>query len=85
MIPVLEHDVAVHATADLLRRADEAADELWGEDLMRLRRENPEILAMVLWWAEGVMPPMLAVGVAVFVLRLLRAQEEVDELKRMAA
>ena len=84
-IPVVRHDVFIHACADLLRplAEDSEADPL-GDDLARLDRENPELMRAVAWFADGLMDVRQELAVAVFTCRMLRAQAEVEELERMA-
>lgn len=85
-LPVVNHRVAIMACADLLRplMKDSEAEPIQDE-MMRLGRENPELVGAVGWFAGELCDPMHAVAVAAFVCAALRAQAEVDELAELEA
>lgn len=70
------------ACADLVRPLDADADaNPLEDDLVRMLAENPELAQIVIWFSVPHFDKIQALVVAAFVLRVLRAQAEVDELE----
>lgn len=83
-VPVVSHEVGLLACADLLRPMvdDDSADPLTDE-VVRLKAENPELLSAVGWFAQDGLDLAQAVAVTAFVVKILRAQAEVDQLNAL--
>jgi hypothetical protein len=78
--------VAIRACADVLRPLiDDPGANPIRDEMTRMACENPEVVGAVGWFAEGLCDGMHALAVAAFVVSMLRAQAEVEELAELEA
>lgn len=85
-VPIVSHEVAIQACAEVLRPLiDNPGANPIRDEVMRMARENPELIGAVGWFASDLCDGMHALAVAAFVCSALRAQAEVNELAELEA